>query len=199
MHGNQCHKNECWNIRRSSFRMDKILSYVKCMWFTGNFSLTLSIYLHRELALGDDDTQWYFMKGLIFGIVIPAEGVSIFENSIWVPTVANVHHSHVISIIRRTHIQWTKRSVQVRKIAHMPHLHYIAKYHKCSNPALLSRFICMFNLFMSFRHLRDYSRKSCCCFFFENMGHTPMVGDHYCPASQVWQWRHVLFTKLSGT
>ena len=84
--------------------------------------------------------------------------------------MANVHHSHVISIIRRTHIQWTKRSVQVRKIAHMPHLHYIAKYHKCSNPALLSRFICMFNLFMSFRHLRDYSRKSCCCFFFRKYG-----------------------------
>ena len=44
MHGTLCHKLECWSNRRSSFRMDWILSYVKCMWFTGNFSLTLSIF-----------------------------------------------------------------------------------------------------------------------------------------------------------
>ena len=44
MHVTLCSKIECWSIRSSLFRMSKILSYVKCMWFTGYFSLTLSIW-----------------------------------------------------------------------------------------------------------------------------------------------------------
>ena len=35
MHGTLCHKIECLSVQ--------IKSYVKCMGFTGNFSLTLSI------------------------------------------------------------------------------------------------------------------------------------------------------------
>ena len=27
---------------------------------------------------------------------------------------------------------------------------------------------------------------------------TKMTSNKYCPASQEWQWRHVLFTKLPG-
>ena len=49
--GHALDKIGCWSIRRSSFRMDVILSYVKCMWFTGNFSLMLSIVLNYPFQL----------------------------------------------------------------------------------------------------------------------------------------------------
>ena len=44
MHETLCHKIECSSIGSSLFRMDKTLSYVKCMGFTGNFSFMLSMY-----------------------------------------------------------------------------------------------------------------------------------------------------------
>ena len=44
MHETLSHKIECLSIGSSLFRMNKILSYVKCTGFTGNFSFTLSIY-----------------------------------------------------------------------------------------------------------------------------------------------------------
>ena len=45
MHETLCHKIECSSIDSSLFRMNLILSYVKGTGFTGNFSLTLSIFL----------------------------------------------------------------------------------------------------------------------------------------------------------
>ena len=44
MHETLCHKIECSSIGSSLFIMNLILSYVKCTGFTGNFSMTLSIY-----------------------------------------------------------------------------------------------------------------------------------------------------------
>ena len=43
MHETLCHKIECISIGNSLFRMNQILSYVKCTGLAGNFSWTLSI------------------------------------------------------------------------------------------------------------------------------------------------------------
>ena len=52
MHETLCHKIKCSSIGSSLFRMNKILFYVKCTGFTGNFSLTLSIQVIFKVFMG---------------------------------------------------------------------------------------------------------------------------------------------------
>ena len=59
MNGTLCHEIEGRSIRSSSFRMNYILSNVKCMGFTSNFSLTLSIYC---FGTSTDSNQLAFQK-----------------------------------------------------------------------------------------------------------------------------------------
>ena len=73
-----------------------------------------------------------------------------------------VRHSHVILTIRNTHIFSKHPSTQVKKTYCASRIHYIAKNGtQRSYPSLVSSFICMFHLFMKFRHLRVYSCQPC--------------------------------------
>ena len=75
--------------------------------------------------------------------------------------MANVRHSHVILTIRNTHIFSKQPSTQVEKLIRVSRIHCIAKTVQHSYPSLVSSFICMFHLFMKFRHLRVYSCQPC--------------------------------------
>ena len=61
------HNGDAWDsmflsIRSSSFRMNKVLSYINCMGLTGNFSLTLSIFLMALLWLLINSLAWESVK-----------------------------------------------------------------------------------------------------------------------------------------
>ena len=75
--------------------------------------------------------------------------------------VANVLHSHVIWTIRNTYIFSKQPSTQVEKLICVSRMHYRRKTVQRSYPSLVSSFICMFHLFMKFRHLRVYSCQPC--------------------------------------
>ena len=53
VHDTLCHKIEYSSIGSSLIRMNKILSYGKCTGFTGNFSLTLSIFWKQQICAFD--------------------------------------------------------------------------------------------------------------------------------------------------
>ena len=97
----------------------------------------------------------------------PKVDISIFRQIY--SRVANVRHTHVISTIRNTHILNQQRSTRVKKLICVSRIHYIAKTVQRSYPALVASFICMFHLFMKFRHLRNkypnvYIRSNCLFF-----------------------------------